>query len=300
MATGGRPANLTITVILTALLLAMSDASALTIERDFIGGTPQPNSLGGGNVVDIFNAAADRWELAIRDPFTVTFHYGWAPVGGANHTLNAQGGTPNRETEGTILINNLPTAFRWFLDPTPRSNEEYSLSRTRSLDLGGGQINVGRIFDVSFGPEPLDGIDLYTVALHEIGHGLGMSLANFSFGAESADGAIQVTAPRPFAGTTVPLSHNIFGIDSHPDTTDPRLFDLVMTGALGGGRKDLTGLDILLMGQLSGFDDLNLDLATPEPATLLLFGTTAAGLGLARWRRQRRKGTADVEPERGA
>ncbi|HWP74383.1 MAG TPA: PEP-CTERM sorting domain-containing protein [Methylomirabilota bacterium] len=25
----------------------------------------------------------------------------------------------------------------------------------------------------------------------------------------------------------------------------------------------------------------------PEPATLLLFGTTAAGLGLARWRRWR-------------
>lgn len=29
--------------------------------------------------------------------------------------------------------------------------------------------------------------------------------------------------------------------------------------------------------------------ATPEPATLLLFGTTAAGLGLARWRQRRRK-----------
>jgi hypothetical protein len=28
---------------------------------------------------------------------------------------------------------------------------------------------------------------------------------------------------------------------------------------------------------------------TPEPATLLLFGTTAAGLGLARWRQRRRQ-----------
>jgi hypothetical protein len=27
----------------------------------------------------------------------------------------------------------------------------------------------------------------------------------------------------------------------------------------------------------------------PEPATLLLFGTTAAGLGLARWRQRRRQ-----------
>jgi hypothetical protein len=29
--------------------------------------------------------------------------------------------------------------------------------------------------------------------------------------------------------------------------------------------------------------------ATPEPSTLLLFGTTAAGIGLARWRQRRRK-----------
>jgi hypothetical protein len=64
---------------------------------------------------------------------------------------------------------------------------------------------------------------------------------------------------------------------------------MVMAGAGGGERNDLSALDILLMGQLSGFNDLNLDLATPEPTTLLLFGTTAAGLGLARWRQKRRK-----------
>jgi hypothetical protein len=29
--------------------------------------------------------------------------------------------------------------------------------------------------------------------------------------------------------------------------------------------------------------------SVPEPTTLLLFGTTAAGLGLARWRQWRRK-----------
>jgi hypothetical protein len=32
----------------------------------------------------------------------------------------------------------------------------------------------------------------------------------------------------------------------------------------------------------------DIDLAPiPEPATLLLFGTTAAGIGIARWRRRR-------------
>jgi hypothetical protein len=33
---------------------------------------------------------------------------------------------------------------------------------------------------------------------------------------------------------------------------------MVMTGAGGGERNDLSALDILLMGQLSAFDDLNL------------------------------------------
>lgn len=35
----------------------------------------------------------------------------------------------------------------------------------------------------------------------------------------------------------------------------------------------------------------------PEPATLLLFGTTAAGLGLARWRRRRRKQQPPINPD---
>ena len=39
-------------------------------------------------------------------------------------------------------------------------------------------------------------------------------------------------------------------------------------------------------GFVASLDRLN---ATPEPATLLLFGTTATGLGVAAWRRRRRK-----------
>ncbi|MGH7368107.1 MAG: PEP-CTERM sorting domain-containing protein [Candidatus Rokuibacteriota bacterium] len=35
--------------------------------------------------------------------------------------------------------------------------------------------------------------------------------------------------------------------------------------------------------------ELEAGFATPEPTTLLLFGTTAAGLGLARWRQRRRE-----------
>jgi hypothetical protein len=263
---------------------------ALIIERDFLGGTPQPNAVGSGNLTDLFNAAADRWEQAIGDPFTVTLHYGWAPIGGGLHTLNAQGGTPNRESDGTIEINNdtIPGHFRWFLDPTPRLNEEYLSFREASTDLGGGTINIGRVFsDASGDAGGFVGLDLYSTLLHEIGHGLGLSLANVSFIAESTDGDIDVTAPRPFAGTTVPLNFNFSGVDSHPDLTNP-LFgqNMVMTSTSFNERRDLSSLDILIMAQLSGFNTLDSGPANPipEPSTWLLFGSGLAGLML--WRKR--------------
>jgi len=57
----------------------------------------------------------------------------------------------------------------------------------------------------------------------------------------------------------------------------------------GGGNQNF-----LLRGP-GGWDDFNgtqgyyVEFLTPEPTTLLLFGTTAAGLGLARWRARPRK-----------
>ena len=45
---------------------------------------------------------------------------------------------------------------------------------------------------------------------------------------------------------------------------------------------------VLVTAQADGFLTLSPISPVPEPATLLLFGTTAAGLGLARWRHQRR------------
>ena len=51
---------------------------------------------------------------------------------------------------------------------------------------------------------------------------------------------------------------------------------------------ELTTLDgaTFLNGRTFAFDLLQ---PAPEPTTLLLFGTTAAALGMARWRQKRRK-----------
>ena len=64
----------------------------------------------------------------------------------------------------------------------------------------------------------------------------------------------------------------------------------------GLGQPDNGGVQNFLLRGPGGWDDFNgsqgyyveFDVV-PEPVTLLLFGTTAAGLGLARWRHRRRK-----------
>jgi hypothetical protein len=63
----------------------------------------------------------------------------------------------------------------------------------------------------------------------------------------------------------------------------------------GPFNPDNGGIQNFLLRGPGGWDDFNgnqgyyVEFLTPEPGTLLLFGATAAGLGLARWRARRRK-----------
>jgi hypothetical protein len=239
----------------------LPSASGLTIVRDFIGGEQGHSDTGTGNLHDIFHAAADIWESIILDDHVVTLHYGWADNGGGEHFLNAQGGTPNRETEGTILFNNDDVVghHHYYLDPTPHRSEEYPVYLQVFQDMGGGTVNVTRLYGDGTGVAGLE--DLLSIALHEIGHALGMSLANSSFIAECTDGSIAVTSPRPFVGSLIPMASNASGVTSHIDSDVAGR--LLMGGHGPGERVFPTTLDILALAQLSQFEKLNLDLLPP-------------------------------------
>ena len=265
-------------LFLAAVFSAPSSASAIAIYGNFIGGTQLGPSVGSGNIVDVFEAAAATWEGAFLDDFDLFIDYGWGVDPGGYHFLQAQGGVINRETQGLILVQPqiyAPGEFATlFLDPTPTLNEEFSSEISFTQDLGAGELNVGRLMTASSNAPTGEWQDLYTILLHEIGHALGLSNANATYIADGADGSIEVRDPLPFAGTVIPLARNNYGVTSHLDLPNGRP---VMSGLGFRDRQLPSAVDVLVNAQLSGFTNVNLEPtqpahSVPEPSTLLLLG----------------------------
>lgn len=203
-----KPLGLCLLTTLAAITVPVTSATAqLTIVRVNGGGTA-PSATGSGNLTTIFNAACDWWERTlITSPHTLTLTYRWGPQSGgtlAAHTLNAQGGTPNRETAGTIVFDN-DGSSSWYLDPTPCDNSEWSTFTQNTSNYGAGVlIDEARWSGASGGAS--GNHDLFGVCLHEIGHALGLSSANTAYQAETGDNDIDVTSPRPSNGSTLAVN----------------------------------------------------------------------------------------------
>ncbi len=170
------------------LAAAASNANALEIERNFIGG-PAPDAdhlAGDGNIVNIVNAAADWWEAAISADHNLVLNFEWtdAQIVAMARIDSETGGVDNQVSEATIRFGR--DAY-WFLDATPETHDEWDSYAETFADIGGKRINTGRTFSDFNGPLPAGlpageaSRDLFTIALHEIGHALGMATGFSSF-----------------------------------------------------------------------------------------------------------------------
>ncbi len=218
---------------------------------------PASNTSGGGNLPSIVRAAADAWEARIGDEFTLILNFGWYPTRPISTTAYHQGvstgGSPQRQTVGSLAFNgDNADLFTTFLDPTPEVSEEFRFEQQQFEDFGGGSIEkLHRYTTIS--PEPSGANDLYTTALHEIGHALGMTGWSF-FNSETGDGDIDVEL-APFNGTILPTTA------SHLAVVGPIMSS---TGRPLGSRSEITQTDLLAVCQVSQFSLCNLELQTPE------------------------------------
>jgi hypothetical protein len=269
-----RPLIRVLPIVAAAALLGplVEVQAGLIINATFVGGDAPSNMAGGGDLIDIFNAAASFWEAAFTDPkdhWVVNIQYQWGALNGVNGQFRttAQGGDPHRIESGTITFDNSGrTPF--FADPTPRDNSEYTQYTQGHFDTADGPLIISRVYSGATG-DAAGRVDLLSIAEHELGHALGLSFDN-----SGASSPIIVTAPRPFAGVLIPS----VGTD-HLAIAGA----LMGTHQLPGERYLISPVDVLAEAQISQFAHPNLNpYAVPEPDSLALL---SIGLvALAAWR----------------
>lgn len=179
------------------LVLGFAPATgALTINVTFDAGLSAAPAAdaNGAQLTAIMQAAADYWEDIIEDAGTVniTFYYQNGITGNALMTEVAESG--GRFTDALIRFESTPSyggssVNRWYYDPSPLNDSEYDIQQVLYRDLSGANQaamwsgNPPGLIESAFqGPVAAgapaaaqNAADLWTYALHEIGHALGMS-----------------------------------------------------------------------------------------------------------------------------
>ena len=236
----------------------------------------------------VMDAAADYWQTAFAASsrtLSLTINVSWGGLSGA--TL-AQGGAswinnnPTYSLRNPFLTWDNDGSSTFFVDLTPKSNSEWAKSSLRTDDLGGGTINVERVYyNAASGTSARNDNDMLSVAIHEIGHTLGVLAGYPRFNAldVGSDGDLDLSGGTQIASSGGHLDYSL-GLPETPGfpfdgaTVGGTYYPMLLGSSIvTGTRKLLTEADILMVADLQGLNNPNTNplIPEPEPSLVILF-----------------------------
>ncbi len=286
------------------LLAAGQSASAITINLDYSLDTS--NFFADSSHRTLVDAAASYFETRLTDDF-----YAITSSGGNSMTATFF----NPSGDGSLSINNFSVAadtitvyiggqtlsagalakggFGWasliegsadFIDTVNHRGESGAMYGPSATEFNpwGGSISFNSSFsnwyidDDPSTNEAFSGIDLYSVALHELGHVLGLGTADsWDNLINDSDEFTGANAVATFSGNIPVTDEGAHWASGTKSFVDGVLQETAMDPEISYGvRKLFTDLD------LAALDDIGWDIATPVPLppALLLFGSGLVGI----------------------